>query len=72
MSKKLNKSLASNVAISLGRLSIISTDSVASQLQTIAKQWCISLTFIKPGEDKEHAYKGLCLAITRNTQGIAS
>lgn len=71
-SKKINKYLAQNIAITLGRLGLLNPEAVANHLESIARQWCVSLRFLKSDENKERyqAYKGLCYTIARNTKGI--
>lgn len=72
-SKKLNKSLAQNIAITLGRLGLINPEGVAAHLSKIAKQWCVSLRYLKGDgncPEKFQAYKGLCYAISRNSDAI--
>lgn len=72
-SKKLNKSLAQNIAITLGRLGLIHPEAVAKHLDKIAKQWCVSLRYLKGKEDNDEkfqAYKGLCYTIGHNIQAI--
>ena len=72
-SKKLNKSLAQNIAITLGRLGLINPEAVAKHLDKIAKQWCVSLRYLKGKEDNDEkfqAYKGLCYTIGHNTTAI--
>jgi len=72
-SKKLNKSLAQNIAITLGRLGLINPEGVAKHLDKIAKQWCVSLRYLKGdtnNDEKFQAYKGLCYTIGRNTNAI--
>ena len=70
--KKLNKSLAQNIAITLGRLALINPDAVAVHLASIAKQWCASLRFLKSSQamEREQAYRGLCYAVARNSRAI--
>lgn len=72
-SKKLNKSLAQNIAITLGRLGLINPEGVAKHLDKIAKQWCVSLRYLKgdaSSDEKFQAYKGLCYTIGRNSNAI--
>ena len=71
-SSRLNKSLAQNIAITLGRLGLISPEGVAQHLDKIAKQWCLSLKYIKgdSNDEKHQAYKGLCYTIGRNSKAI--
>jgi len=69
----LNKSLAQNIAITLGRLGLINPEAVAKHLPQIAKQWCVSLRYLKGdtnNDEKFQAYKGLCYTIARNTNAI--
>jgi transportin-1 len=69
---RLNKSLAQNIAITLGRLGLIAPEAVAPHLGHIAKQWCVSLRFIKSSQatERNQAYKGFCYTIGHNTAGI--
>lgn len=53
-SKKLNKSLAQNIAITLGRLGLINPEAVAVHLEKIAKQWCVSLRYLKNNNDEKY------------------
>ena len=42
-------------------------------LEKIAKQWCVSLRYLKNNNDEKYqAYKGLCYTIGRNTKGIVN
>jgi len=52
--KKLNKSLAMNIAITLGRLGLLSPEDVAQHLDKIFKQWCVSLRFLKSNNNEKH------------------
>ena len=71
-SQRINKSLAQNISITLGRLGLINPEAVALHLDKIAKQWCVSLRYVKGDNDDEkyQAYKGLCYTIARNTAAI--
>lgn len=72
-SKKINKSLAQNIAITLGRLGLINPEAVAKSLGKISKQWCVSLRYLKGdanNDEKFQAYKGLCYTVSHNTQAI--
>ena len=69
--KKLNKSLAMNISITLGRLGLLAPDDVAQYLEKIIKQWCVSLRFLKSNNTEKHqAYKGLCYTVGRNSQAV--
>ncbi len=52
-SKKINKYLAQNIAITLGRLGLLNPEAVANHLESIARQWCVSLRFLKSDENKK-------------------
>ena len=58
----------------MGRLGLVNPEAVAKYLDKIAKQWCVSLRYLKrdPNNDDEkfQAYKGLCYTISRNTAAI--
>mmetsp|Transcript_34194 Transcript_34194/g.52467 ORF Transcript_34194/g.52467 Transcript_34194/m.52467 type:complete len:130 (+) Transcript_34194:280-669(+) len=72
-SKKLNKSLARNIAITLGRLGLLAPEDVAKFLGKIMKQWCVSLRYLKTNNDEKHqAYKGLCYTVSKNTSALKS
>jgi len=70
--KRINKSLAQNISITLGRLGLINPEAVAKHLDQIAKQWCVSLRYVKGdnNDEKHQAYKGLCYTIAKNTTAI--
>lgn len=55
-SKKLNKSLAQNIAITLGRLGLINPEGVAKHLDKIAKQWCVSLRYLKGDTNNDEKF----------------
>ena len=56
-SKKINKSLAQNIAKTLGRLGLINPEAVAIHLEKIAKQWCVSLRYLKSIAKEEFTFK---------------
>ena len=55
-SKKLNKSLAQNIAITLGRLGLMNPEGVAKYLDKIAKQWCVSLRYLKGDANNDEKF----------------
>lgn len=63
-------SLAENAAICLGRLGLIDTASVAPHLPMFAESWCRALRSVRDNEEKESAFRGMCLMIHVNPQGI--
>jgi len=66
----LNKSLAENTAITLGRLGMVCPDGVAPRLAEFIQPWCSSLRSIRDDIEKEHAFKGLCSMIKLNPYGV--
>ncbi len=53
---KLNKSLAQNAAILLGRLSIVNSREISQYLEKIIKQFCLSIKFVPEGIEKQDAF----------------
>ena len=53
---KLNKSLAQNTAILLGRLSMVNSREISQYLDQIIKQFCLSIKFVPDGVEKQDAF----------------
>lgn len=54
-------------------MGLINPEGVAQHLSKIAKQWCVSLRYLKGDSnclEKFQAYKGLCYTISRNSDAI--
>jgi transportin-1 len=54
---KLNKSLAQNISICIGRMAMICADVIANYLELFIKQFCLSLKSAPHSEEKEEAFK---------------
>lgn len=69
----MNKSVASNVAITFGRLASLDPESLSKRfLDKVLKPWCLSIRNLKSGEEKESAFRGVCLMIPHNTLAALS
>jgi len=67
---KLNKSLAQNISVCIGRLSLSCPEGVAKYIQSFVKQFCLSLKTMDNSAEKQEAFNGLCKAIILNPTGI--
>lgn len=54
---KLNKSLAQNTAICLGRIGLVFPQHLSKYICNFIKQFCLSLKFVKDSEDKQQAFR---------------
>jgi transportin-1 len=54
---KLNKSLAQNAAILIGRLSVVNSKEISQYLEKIIKQFCLSIKFVNDGIEKQEAFR---------------
>ncbi|XP_065583415.1 transportin-1-like [Artemia franciscana] len=64
------KTLLENTAITIGRLGFVCPQDVAPFLHQFARQWCLSLRNIRDNEEKDGAFRGMCLMISVNPAGI--
>jgi len=53
----LNKALAQNISISIGRLALIDPKAVGNQLENFIKAWSISMKSVGNSEEKHLTYK---------------
>lgn len=67
---KLNKSLAQNAAILIGRLALVNSLEISKYIDSISKQFCLSIKFVPDGIEKQEAFKGLCQSVIQNPNGI--
>ncbi|ODV90826.1 hypothetical protein CANCADRAFT_2551 [Tortispora caseinolytica NRRL Y-17796] len=65
-------SLKENAAITLSRLGAISAPLIAPHLKDFAKAWCDAMTYVADSEEKESAYRGMCVLIAENPHGLES
>jgi len=67
---KVAPPLDQNLAVALGRLGLVNPDAVAEALDKILKPFCLALDKIKANPEKQEAFRGLFLAISKNPNGI--
>jgi hypothetical protein len=65
------RTLLENTAITIGRLGFVCPQDIAPLLSTFIRQWCISLRNIRDNEEKDSAFKGVCIMIAANPSGVA-
>ena len=54
--KKLNKSLAQNVSICIGRLAMAYPEKISKFIDSFLKQFCLSLRVINNSKEKQEAF----------------
>uniref|UniRef100_A0AAQ6A7B5 Transportin-1 n=1 Tax=Amphiprion ocellaris TaxID=80972 RepID=A0AAQ6A7B5_AMPOC len=64
------KTLLENTAITIGRLGFVCPQEVAPQLQHFIRPWCTSLRNIRDNEEKDSAFRGICVMIGVNPAGV--
>lgn len=70
-SQKLNRTLAQNLACTMGRLAtVFPTLLTDADLQAIMKQWCLSLRLVKDPVEKESSYRGFCKVLPTSTKAV--
>lgn len=61
-SQSMQRSLLENAAITLGRISLVTTEEISEYLPHFMVPWCQTLRYIRDDIAKEHAFMGLlCL-----------
>jgi transportin-1 len=70
LNPKSPKSLSENAAVTIGRLGLVCPTQVAPMLGTFAQAWCTALWEIKDNEEKDSAFRGFCMLISKNPAGI--
>lgn len=71
LSQKAARSLTENAAVTIGRLSLVCPEYVAPHLGMFIREWCNALAEIKDNDEKDSAFRGICLAIQSNPAGVA-
>jgi len=66
----LNRNLLENTAITLGRLGLVAPDMVAPHLEEFVVPWCLSLRHIRDDVEKDSAFRGMCMMIKMNPNGV--
>ena len=58
---KQDRALAQNLAGTLGRIAMIQPECLSNEaLESIMKNWCLSLRMLKDPDEKATAYRGFC------------
>ena len=66
----LNRNLLENTAITLGRLGLVAPEVVAPHLEEFVVPWCLSLRNIRDDVEKDSAFRGMCMMIKTNPNGV--
>ncbi len=69
---KLERSIRENAATAMGRLAMCDVSFVARHLALFIKPWCLTVTLVQDGDEKRHAYEGLCAAIQSDPSCVLS
>lgn len=69
---RVTRTLLENTAITLGRLGLHCSVVLAPHLQAFIRPWCLALRNIRDNEEKESAFKGVCIMIKQNPQGVVT
>ncbi|KAI1229659.1 hypothetical protein IHE44_0010991 [Lamprotornis superbus] len=64
------QSLSPPPAITIGRLGFVCPQEVAPMLQQFIRPWCTSLRNIRDNEEKDSAFRGICVMIGVNPGGV--
>uniref|UniRef100_A0A671MKZ2 Transmembrane protein 104 n=1 Tax=Sinocyclocheilus anshuiensis TaxID=1608454 RepID=A0A671MKZ2_9TELE len=64
------KTLLENTAITIGRLGYVCPQEVAPMLPQFVRPWCTSLRNIRDNEEKDSAFRGICVMIGVNPGGV--
>ncbi|WVR08285.1 hypothetical protein IAU60_005332 [Kwoniella sp. DSM 27419] len=70
LNSKSPKSLTENAAVTIGRLGLVCPALVAPDLGNFAQAWCTALWEIKDNDEKDSAFRGFCMMISANPEGI--
>jgi len=68
---KALRSLNENSAVTIGRLGLVCPDVVAPHLDVFVTSWCGALAEIKDNDEKDSAFRGICMVIKSNPNGLA-
>ena len=64
------KTLLENTAITIGRLGLVCPQEVAPYLSQFILMWCSTLRNIRDNDEKDSAFRGVCLMIQTNPGGV--
>jgi hypothetical protein len=70
LNAKVARSLTENAAVTIGRLALVCPQQVAPALNVFVKHWCDALAEIKDNDEKDSAFRGICMAIQSNPGGV--
>lgn len=71
LNARVARSLTENAAVTIGRLALVCPQHVAPALKVFVKHWCEALAEIKDNDEKDSAFRGICMAIQSNPGGVA-
>jgi len=66
------KTLLENTAITIGRLGLVCSNDVSSQLARFIRPWCVALRNIRDNDEKDSAFRGICNMIILNPLGVTN
>ena len=64
------KTLLENTAITIGRLGLVCPEEVAPYLPRFILMWCSTLRNIRDNDEKDSAFRGVCVMIQTNPAGV--
>ncbi|KAI8620202.1 ARM repeat-containing protein [Chytriomyces sp. MP71] len=64
------RTLQENAAITLGRFGLVCPNDMAGVMEQFALGWCAALRDVRDNLEKETAYRGMCLMVQANPQGM--
>ncbi|CAD5215211.1 unnamed protein product [Bursaphelenchus xylophilus] len=67
---RVTRTLLENTAITLGRLGLHCAPTLAPHLNSFIRPWCLALRNIRDNDEKESAFRGICIVIRHNPQGV--
>ncbi|GAA99122.1 uncharacterized protein L969DRAFT_94300 [Mixia osmundae IAM 14324] len=72
VSPKVPRSLTENSAVTIGRVGLVCPAVVAPHLAYFIQPWCTALADIKDNEEKDSAFRGICMVIQANPNGLSN
>jgi len=68
--QRIVKTVAQNVSVAIGRIGLINADLLAPSLEDFLKPWCLSLRAVQVPMEKQNAFHGLCMIVSKNPEGV--
>ncbi len=59
-----------NAAVAIGRTGLVCPNPIAPHLEHFARPWCVALWEIKDNDEKDSAFRGFCMLIQANPDGL--